>query len=297
GERSGGGRRRDDATRDGCAAGVGECAIRVRVRAARDRAGGVLELVPAENCRHLAGAGMDIYGSSFRGRGGARRRTDQKDLPTRATYFRGARARSRDSGQHLAGVGRIDSADVVADGRRGPSDGSAQSGQPRNLCAQPFGGCEGGRRVISGETSGKIPGQDFEGHARLLSVVAGAQVQLRRPRFAADDDADFAAMLDLDDGALAVEVQLGVAVAAGHFKHAAARVLNARYEDLGRAGRGRIAFEYELESAADTIEFHRARNTLCRSRVRSDEAGERAAAAIDVRRIGLLVAREDTQIF
>ena len=95
-------------------------------------------------------------------------------------------------------------------------------------------------------------------------------------------------MLDLDDGALAVEVKLGVA--AGHFKHASARVLNARHKDLGRAGSGRIALEHELESAADTIEFHRARNTLCRPRVRSNEAGERAAAAIDVRRIGLLVA-------
>src|SRR5208282_4077768 len=102
---------------------------------------------------------------------------------------------------------------------------------------------------------------------------------------------------DLDDGALAVEVKLAVAVAAGYFKHASARVLNARHKDLGRAGSGRIAFEHELESAADTIEFHRARNTLCRPRVRSDEAGERAATAIDVRRIGLLVAREDTQIF
>ena len=112
----------------------------------------------------------------------------------------------------------------------------------------------------------------------------------KEPRFAADDDADFAGVLDLDDGALAVEVKLGVAVAAGYFKHASARVLNARHKDLGRAGSGRIAFEHELESAADTIEFHRARNTLCRPRVRSNEAGERAAAAIDVRRIGLLVA-------
>src|SRR5208282_4243554 len=267
-----------------CAAGVGERAFRVRVRAARDRAGGVLELVPAENCRHLAGAGMDVYGASFRGRGGARRRAGQKDLYTRSTYSSGARARSRDSGQHVASVGRIDSPDVVADGRRGPSDGSAQGGQPRNLCARPFGGCEGGCRVISGETSGKISGQDFQRHARVLSVVAGAQVQLRSPRFAADDDADFAGVLDLDDGALAVEVKLAVAVAAGYFKHASARVLNARHKDLGRAGSGRIAFEHELESAADTIEFHRARNTLCRPRVRSNEAGERAAAAIDVRR-------------
>ena len=51
GERTGGGRRRYDAARDGRAARVGKCALRFRVRAARDRAGSVLELVPAEDRR------------------------------------------------------------------------------------------------------------------------------------------------------------------------------------------------------------------------------------------------------
>ena len=116
---------------NGAAVGVGvtmQLAMDVRLASENARFGfvfarrgivrGVLELVPAEDCRHLAGAGMDIYGASFPGPGGARRRAGQKDLPTRSTDSGRARARSRDSGQHVASVGRIDSADVVADGRR-----------------------------------------------------------------------------------------------------------------------------------------------------------------------------------
>ena len=52
---------------DGCAARVGERALRLRVRAARNCAGGVLELVSAESRGHLAGAGVDLHRPRFSG--------------------------------------------------------------------------------------------------------------------------------------------------------------------------------------------------------------------------------------
>ena len=157
---------------------------------------------------------------------------DQKDLQARSVNSGGAGARARDCRQHVASVGRADSPDAVEDGRRGPSDGSAQSRQPRNLRAWVVGGCERGRRVVPGKASGKISGQGLEGHARRTFRGGRSESTARTSRFATDDDADFAGVLDLDDGALVVEVQLRDA--ADHFDLASAWILESRDEYLGR---------------------------------------------------------------
>ena len=55
-QRRGGRHRRHHAASDGHSHRLGRCAIRLRVCAARHRAGSGIELVPAAHCRHLASA-------------------------------------------------------------------------------------------------------------------------------------------------------------------------------------------------------------------------------------------------
>src|SRR5271156_690462 len=66
-----------------------------------------------------------------------------------------------------------------------------------------------------------------------------------RSRFATDDDADFAGVFDLDDGALVVEVRL--CDAAEHFDLASARILDS-WNEYFRRLRGGLSFSLECNS-------------------------------------------------
>ena len=72
-ERTRGRDRRDDDARDGHPSRGRRRAVRVRIRAARHRAGGVFELVPAACSRDQPRARMGVFGPRFRCRRSARR--------------------------------------------------------------------------------------------------------------------------------------------------------------------------------------------------------------------------------
>ena len=76
-ERAGGRHRRHHAAADGRAHRVERGALRLRVLAARHRAGGGIELLPAAPRRHRAGARLVLLGPRVRRRGGARRKAGE----------------------------------------------------------------------------------------------------------------------------------------------------------------------------------------------------------------------------
>src|SRR5580704_18405084 len=103
--------------------------------------------------------------------------------------------------------------------------------------------------------------------------------------FAADDDADFAGLMDRYSEALAAELgaaavfQLHYPCFKNYFDLASAWILKVWNEDLGRVGRSWIDVESIVEQSRDTIEFHLARSSLGRHRIRPDESCESTAAA------------------
>ena len=89
-QRPGRGRGHHDDAGHGHAPGRGGSQDRLRVRPPRDRARGLLELVPAAHRRHLAGDGVGGHGPRVHGRGGAGRPARAQ----RAPGGRGAAGRS-----------------------------------------------------------------------------------------------------------------------------------------------------------------------------------------------------------
>ena len=159
-------------------------ALRLRVRAARHRARGLLELVPAARGRHRAGAGVEpIRAASST----PRRRWPAAWSASRARARRvaaaGTRARARDRRQHRAGVGCADAADDVAAARRRPSDGSAQARQPRrSIRAALSADAQRGRHVVPREAAAAVRMQGVDRHAGVFSVVERTTLRLRSSR-------------------------------------------------------------------------------------------------------------------
>ena len=156
GERPGGRHRRHHAAADGRAHRLERGALRLRVLAARHRAGGGVELFPAAHRRHRAGARLVLFGPRVRRRGGARRQARQPRGRAGGTDPGGARAGAQLHRRDRAGVDRADPADDVAHARRQPPDGGAPHRQQGDVPSRPLGRREGGHRVVSGEAPGRF---------------------------------------------------------------------------------------------------------------------------------------------
>ena len=134
GQRRSGWSRRHDAACDGCAARVGNA----RFGFVFARRGIVPEACSSWFLPKVVGISQALEWS-FTGRVFPAEEALEGGRSSKKIYkpdelIPAARALAREiARQHVASVGRVDSADAVADGRRGPSDGSAQDRQPRNF--------------------------------------------------------------------------------------------------------------------------------------------------------------------
>ena len=96
-QRPGGRHRRHHAAGDGYPHRLRKRAVRLRVLAARHRAGGGVELVPAAHRRHRPGAGMVLFRPRVSGAGSARRPPRQQGRAAGRVAADRARAGQRDS--------------------------------------------------------------------------------------------------------------------------------------------------------------------------------------------------------